>query len=43
MGPVEPDYELEDWQIAEIEQGLKEADAGDFASDEEMETTFRES
>ena len=25
----------EAWQIAEIRQGLREADAGDFASDEE--------
>lgn len=26
----------ESWQIAEIKQGLAEADAGDFATDEEM-------
>lgn len=26
----------EAWQIAEIKQALKEADAGDFATDEEM-------
>ena len=26
----------EAWQIAEIKQGLLEADAGDFATDEEM-------
>lgn len=28
--------DLNSWQIAEIEQGLKEADAGDFMSDEEL-------
>jgi len=26
----------EAWQVAEIQQALKEADAGDFASDKEM-------
>lgn len=28
----------EAWQIAEIQKGLAEADAGDFATDEEMAT-----
>ena len=28
----------EAWQIAEIQQALREADAGDFATDEEMRT-----
>lgn len=28
--------ERESWQVAEIKKALKEADAGDFASDEEM-------
>ena len=28
--------EREAWQVAEIKQGLLEADAGDFATDEEM-------
>lgn len=28
--------DLNAWQIAEIEQGLQEADAGDFMSDEEL-------
>lgn len=28
--------EREAWQIAEIEQALREADAGDFASDDEV-------
>jgi predicted transcriptional regulator len=28
--------EREAWQVAEIMQALKEADAGDFASDEEI-------
>jgi predicted transcriptional regulator len=31
---------LNEWQTAEIEKGVKEADAGDFASDEEMEALF---
>lgn len=29
--------DLEAWQIGEIQQALQEADAGDFASDEEFE------
>lgn len=29
--------EQESWQIAEIKKGLAEADAGDFATDEEMQ------
>jgi predicted transcriptional regulator len=33
--------ELNEWQIAEIKTALKEADAGDFASDEEVEAVFR--
>jgi RHH-type transcriptional regulator, rel operon repressor / antitoxin RelB len=28
--------DLESWQIGEIRQALQEADAGDFASDEEI-------
>ena len=32
---------LNEWQIEEIKKGLREADAGDFASDEEMEQTVR--
>lgn len=28
--------DLNEWQIAEIRVGLKEADAGDFADDEEV-------
>lgn len=28
--------ELEAWQIGEIQQALREADAGDFASDDEV-------
>ena len=31
---------LNEWQIAEIKKGLREADAGDFASDKEMERTI---
>ncbi|HVO15440.1 MAG TPA: ribbon-helix-helix protein, CopG family [Alphaproteobacteria bacterium] len=29
------------WQAAEIEKALKEADAGDFASDAEVDAIFR--
>ena len=32
--------ELHQWQIAEIQQGIQEADAGDFASDEEVAEVF---
>lgn len=30
--------EQESWQIAEIKKGLAEADAGDFATDDEIQT-----
>jgi len=30
-----------EWQISEIKKGLAEADAGDFATDEEMRQTIR--
>jgi RHH-type rel operon transcriptional repressor/antitoxin RelB len=33
---IERYLEVEAWQIKEIKQGLKEADAGDFVSDEEF-------
>lgn len=29
------------WQIAHIEAGLRDAEAGDFASDEEVEAAWR--
>ena len=32
--------DLNEWQIKEIEAGLLEADAGDFASEEEVEAIF---
>ncbi len=32
--------ELQEWQIRQIEDGLREADAGDFASDEEVAAVF---
>ena len=32
--------ELQEWQIREIEAGLRDADAGDFASDEEVAAVF---
>lgn len=33
--------ELQEWQIAKIKQGLKEADAGEFVSDEEARALFK--
>ena len=33
--------ELEAWQVGEIQQALKEADAGDFATDEEVNAIVR--
>ncbi len=32
---------VNEWQINEIKKGLAEADAGDFATDEEMRQTIR--
>ena len=32
----------EAWQIAEIEQALREAEAGDFASDAEVSAKFKQ-
>ncbi len=32
--------DLNEWQIAEIKAALKEAEAGDFASEEEVRTTM---
>ncbi len=32
--------EVNDWQVEEIKQALAEADAGDFASEEEVEAVF---
>lgn len=34
--------EVEKWQLADIEAGLREANAGDFATDEEIEAVFNE-
>jgi len=33
--------DLEAWQVGEIQQAIKEADAGDFASDEEVDAIVR--
>jgi RHH-type rel operon transcriptional repressor/antitoxin RelB len=33
--------ELNEWQIAEIKAGIKEADAGDFATEAEVAATLR--
>lgn len=32
--------ELNEWQIQEIKDAVKEADNGDFASDKDVKTTF---
>jgi RHH-type transcriptional regulator, rel operon repressor / antitoxin RelB len=32
--------ELQEWQIQQIKEGLREADAGDFASDDEVAAVF---
>ncbi len=32
---------VNEWQINEIKKGLAEADAGEFATDEEMQQTIR--
>jgi len=32
---------LNEWQIEEIRKALRQADAGDFATDEEVEAMFR--
>ena len=32
--------ELNEWQIQEIKSAIKEADSGDFASDQEVEAVF---
>ncbi|HEY0554740.1 MAG TPA: CopG family transcriptional regulator [Thermoanaerobaculia bacterium] len=32
--------DLQEWQVRQIEKGLCEADAGDFASDEEVAAVF---
>jgi len=32
--------ELNEWQIAETKTAIKEADAGDFASEQEIQTVF---
>ena len=32
--------ELNEWQIAEIKAALKEADEGDFASNQDVQSTF---
>jgi predicted transcriptional regulator len=34
--------EVKKWQIDAIEEGIREADAGNFATDEEVKATFAE-
>ena len=38
---VEEYLSVNEWQIARIEEGIADADRGDFASDEEMERIWR--
>jgi len=38
---VEQYVALQEWQVADIDRALKEADAGDFATDREVAATFR--
>ena len=33
--------DLEAWQVGEIQQAIKEADAGDFASDDQVDAVIR--
>ena len=33
--------DLEAWQVGEIQRAIKEADAGDFASDDEVDAVLR--
>ena len=33
--------DLHAWQVAEIEQGIREADAGDFMTDEELADAYK--
>jgi predicted transcriptional regulator len=37
---VSSDLKLQEWQLRQIEEGLREANAGDFASDEEVAAVF---
>lgn len=34
--------EEEGWQVAAIEEGVRQADAGDFATEDEVKTAFAE-
>jgi predicted transcriptional regulator len=34
---IERYLEVEDWRVKEIKQAIKEADAGDFVSEKELE------
>jgi RHH-type transcriptional regulator, rel operon repressor / antitoxin RelB len=38
---VEGFLAMHEWQITEIEKAIKEADAGEFATDAEVRETFR--
>jgi RHH-type rel operon transcriptional repressor/antitoxin RelB len=34
--------ELNEWQILELKEAINEADAGDFASDQEVDAVFKQ-
>ena len=38
---IEEYVSVNEWQIAEIKKGLAEADAGDFATAEEVQSVFK--
>ena len=38
---IEEHVSVNEWQIAEIKKGLAEADAGDFATAEEVQRVFK--
>lgn len=38
---IESYYELQLWQLKEIDKGLEEAERGNFASQEEVEAVFQ--
>jgi RHH-type rel operon transcriptional repressor/antitoxin RelB len=40
VGAISSYVELQEWQIKQIEAGIREADAGDFASDDEVAAVF---
>ena len=39
---IRRDVEEEGWQVAAIEEGVRQADAGDFATEDEVKAAFAE-